>query len=155
EVLDLTVREAFRFFRAQPAIEKKLKVLIDVGLEYIRLGQAVETLAGGECQRLKLAGHLASTRKSGCLFLLIEPTAGLHPPDVANLLECFDRLLSAGHSLIVIEHDLDVIASADWVLDLGPEGGTGGGRIVAAGTPEDIAQVAESHTGRMLKPFFD
>jgi excinuclease ABC subunit A len=151
EVLDLTIREAFRFFRAQPAIERKLKVLLDIGLEYLRLGQAVETLAGGECQRLKLAGQLASSRKTGCLFLLIEPTAGLHPDDVANLLECFDRLLSTGHSLIVIEHDLDVIAGADWVIDLGPEGGTGGGRIVAQGTPEEVAQIAESHTGRMLK----
>jgi excinuclease ABC subunit A len=155
EVLDLTIREAFRFFRAQPAIEKKLKVLLDVGLEYLRLGQAVETLAGGECQRLKLAGHLAASRKTGCLFLLIEPTAGLHPADVANLQECFDRLLSAGHSLIVIEHDLDVISSADHVIDLGPEGGAGGGRIVAQGTPEEVAQVVESHTGRVLRSLID
>ncbi len=151
EVLDLTVREAFRFFRAQPAVEKKLKVLLDVGLDYLRLGQAVETLAGGECQRLKLAGHLASSRKTGCVFLLIEPTAGLHPDDIANLLACFDRLLSAGHSLIVIEHDLDVIRSADWVIDLGPEGGAGGGRIIAQGTPEEVANVMESRTGRVVK----
>jgi excinuclease ABC subunit A len=151
EVLDLTIREAFRFFRAQPGIEKKLKVLLDVGLDYLRLGQPMETLAGGEGQRLKLAGHLASSRKTGCLFLLIEPTTGLHPADVANLLECFDRLLSAGHSLIVIEHDLDVIGSADYVIDMGPEGGAGGGRVIAHGTPEVVAQVAESHTGRFLK----
>jgi excinuclease ABC subunit A len=151
EVLDLTIREAFRFFRAQPAIEKKLKVLLDVGLDYLRLGQAVETLAGGECQRLKLAGRLASSRKTNCLFLLIEPTAGLHPADVANLLASFDRLLSAGHSLIVIEYDLDVIGSADYVIDLGPEGGAGGGRIVAHGTPEEVAEVTDSHTGRFLK----
>jgi len=151
EVLDLTIREAFRFFRAQPAIEKKLKVLIDVGLEYLRLGQAVDTLAGGECQRLKLAGRLASSRKTNCLFLLIEPTAGLNQADVANLLECFDRLLSAGHSLIVIEHDLDVIGNADYVIDLGPEGGAGGGRVVAHGTPEQVSEATESHTGRFLK----
>ena len=151
EVLDLTIREAFRFFRAQPAIEKKLKVLLDVGLDYLRLGQAVETLAGGESQRLKLAGRLASSRKTNCLFLLIEPTAGLHPADVANLLDCFDRLLSAGHSLIVIEYDLDVIGSADYVIDLGPEGGDAGGRIVAHGTPEEVAEVMDSHTGRFLK----
>jgi excinuclease ABC subunit A len=151
EVLDLTIREACRFFRAQPAIEKKLKVLLDVGLDYLRLGQAVETLAGGECQRLKLAGRLASSRKTNCLFLLIEPTAGLHPADVANLLDCFDRLLSAGHSVIVIEYDLDVIGSADYVIDFGPEGGAGGGRIVAHGTPEEVAEVTDSHTGRFLK----
>ena len=151
EVLDLTIREAFRFFRAQPAIVKKLKVLLDVGLDYLRLGQAVDTLAGGEGQRLKLAGHLASSRKTGVLFLLIEPSAGLHPADVANLLECFDRLLSAGHSLIVIENDVDVIASADYVIDLGPEGGDAGGRIIAQGTPEEVAEVEASHTGRFLK----
>jgi len=136
EVLDLTVREAFRFFRAQPAIEKKLKVLLDVGLEYVRLGQAVETLSGSACQRLKLAGHLASSRKTGCLFLLIEPSAGLHPSDVVNLLDSFERLLTAGHSLIVVENDSDIIKSADWVIELGPEGGKNGGRIVAAATPE-------------------
>ena len=150
EVLDLTIREAFRFFRAQPKIEKKLKWLLDVGLEYLRLGQALETLSFSECQRLKWAGHLASSRKPGCLYVLAEPTVGLHPADVVNLLACFDRLLAAGHALIVIEHDLDVIGSADWVIDLGPEGGKGGGRLVAHGTPEDVAQVAESHTGRLL-----
>jgi excinuclease ABC subunit A len=150
QVLDLTVREAFRFFRAQAAIQKKLKVLLDVGLDYLRLGQALETLAGGECQRLKLAGQLASSRKTGCLFLLIEPTAGLHPADVANLLECFDHLLAAGHSLIVIEHDLDVIQCADHIIDLGPEGGKEGGRVVAQGAPEDVAKVAASHIARMM-----
>ena len=145
QVLDLTVREAFRFFRAQPAIEKKLKVLLDVGLDYLRLGQRLDTLAGGECQRLKLAGQLASSRKTGCLFLLIEPTAGLHPADVANLLECFDRLLAAGHSLIVIENDLDVIRCADHVIDLDQ------GRVIAHGTPEEVAKVAASATGQWLE----
>jgi len=151
QVLDLTIREAFRFFRAQPAIEKKLKVLLDVGLEYLRLGQASETLSASEGQRLKLAGHLASSRKTGCLFLVIEPTVGLHPDDVANLLDCFDRLVSAGHSVIAIEHNLDVIHAADWLIDLGPEGGKNGGRIVAQGTPESVADVAESWTGRAIQ----
>jgi excinuclease ABC subunit A len=150
EVLDLTIREAFRFFRAQPKIEKKLRWLLDVGLDYLRLGQAVETFSGGECQRMKLAGHLAANRKAGCLFLLIEPAAGLHPAEVANLLECFGRLLAAGHSLIAVEQDLDVIRNADYVIDLGPEGGRAGGRVVAHGTPEQVAQAADSHTGRFL-----
>jgi excinuclease ABC subunit A len=151
EVLELTVREAFRFFRAQPAIERRLKLLIDVGLEYVRLGQPADTLSGGEAQRLKLAGHLASSRKPRCLFLLDEPTAGLHPADVARLLDCFDRLLQTGHSLIVVEHDLEIIKSADHVIDLGPGAAAAGGRVVAAGTPEEIAQVPASHTGRWLR----
>jgi excinuclease ABC subunit A len=151
EVLNLTVREAFRFFRAQPGIERRLKLLIDVGLEYIRLGQPADTLSGGEAQRLKLAGHLASSRKPRCLFLLDEPTAGLHPADVAHLLDCFDRLLQTGHSLIVVEHDLDVIKCADYVIDLGPGAAGEGGRVVAAGTPEEVAAVAESHTGDWLR----
>ena len=153
EVLNLTIREAFRFFRAQPKIEKKLKWLLDVGLDYLRLGQSVDTLSGAECQRLKLAGHLASSRATGCLFLLLEPAAGLHPAEVANLLECFDRLLAAGHSVIAVENNLDVIVCADYVIDLGPEGGSAGGQLVAHGTPEEVAQVAASHTGRALKAF--
>jgi excinuclease ABC subunit A len=151
EVLDLTVREAFRFFRAQPAIERRLKLLIDVGLEYVRLGQPADTLSGGEAQRLKLAGHLASSRKPRCLFLLDEPTTGLHPADVARLLGCFDRLLQTGHSLIVVEHDLDVVKSADHVVDLGPGAAAAGGRVVAAGTPEEVAAAPDSHTGRWLR----
>jgi excinuclease ABC subunit A len=151
EVLDLTVREAFRFFRAQPLVERRLKLLLDVGLEYIRLGQPADTLSGGECQRLKLAGHLASSRKPRCLFLLDEPTAGLHPADVARLLDCFDRLLETGHSLVVIEHNLDVIKCADYVIDLGPGAAAEGGCLVAAGTPEEVAQVEASYTGRWLQ----
>jgi excinuclease ABC subunit A len=150
-VLDLTVREAFRFFRAHPHIERRLKLLLDVGLEYIRLGQPADTLSGGECQRLKLAGHLASSRKPRCLFLLDEPTAGLHPADVARLLDCFDRLLETGHSLVVTEHNLDVIKCADYVIDLGPGAAAEGGRLVAAGTPEEVAAVEASHTGRWLR----
>jgi excinuclease ABC subunit A len=151
EVLNLTVREAFRFFRAHANIERRLKLLLDVGLEYIRLGQPADTLSGGEAQRLKLAGHLASSRKPRCLFLLDEPTTGLHPSDVAHLLDCFDRLLQTGHSLIVVEHDLDVIKCADHVIDLGPGAAAEGGRVVAAGTPEEVAGVPESHTGRWLR----
>jgi excinuclease ABC subunit A len=151
EVLGLTVREAFRFFRAHPAIERRLKLLMDVGLDYLRLGQPADTLSGGECQRLKLAGHLAASRKPRCLFLLDEPTAGLHPADVARLLDCFDRLLQTGHSLIVVEHDQDVIKNADHVIDLGPGAGADGGQIVATGTPETIAAVQSSHTGQWLR----
>jgi excinuclease ABC subunit A len=151
EVLELTVREAFRFFRAQPLIERRLKLLIDVGLDYLRLGQPADTLSGGECQRLKLAGHLAASRKPRCLFLLDEPTAGLHSADVARLLDCFDRLLSTGHSLIVVEHNLDVIKCADHVIDLGPGAAAAGGQLVAVGTPEEVAAVSASHTGRWLQ----
>jgi excinuclease ABC subunit A len=151
EVLELTVREAFRFFRAQPLVEKRLKLLLDVGLDYLRLGQPTDTLSGGECQRLKLAGHLASSRKPRCLFLLMEPTTGLHPADVARLLDCCNRLLETGHSLILVEHNLDVIKYADHIIDMGPGAGASGGRVVASGTPEQIAQVAESQTGNWLR----
>jgi excinuclease ABC subunit A len=151
EVLNLTVREAFRFFRASAAIERRLKLLLDVGLDYLRLGQPADTLSGGEGQRLKLAGHLAASRKARCLFLLDEPTAGLHPADVVRLLDSFDRLLEAGHSLIVVEHNLDVIKSADYVIDLGPGAAAEGGRVVAAGTPEEVARVEESVTGQWIQ----
>jgi excinuclease ABC subunit A len=151
EVLDLTAREAFRFFRAQSAVERRLKHLLDVGLDYLRLGQPADTLSGGESQRLKLAGHLASSRKPRCLFVLMEPSEGLHPADVVRLLDCLDRLLGAGHSLILVESNLDVIKSADHVIDLGPEGGAAGGRVVAAGTPEEVARVETSATGRCLR----
>lgn len=154
QVLDLTAREAFRFFRAQPRIERKLKHLLDVGLDYLRLGQRLDTLSGGEAQRLKLAGHLASSRKPRTLFLLIEPASGLHPADVARLLDCFDRLLEAGHSLLLVEHDLDVIAAADHLVDLGPGGGPHGGRLVAVGTPEEVAGNENSATGRALAEYF-
>ena len=151
EVLNLTVRQAFRFFRAQRSIEKRLKVLLDVGLDYLRLGQPIDTLSGGECQRLKLAGHLASSRKPRCLFILLEPTTGLHLADVEQLLASFQRLLETGHSLLVVEHNLEVIKCADHVIDLGPGAGAAGGRVVASGTPEQVALVAESHTGAWLR----
>ena len=151
EVLALTAREAFRFFRAQPAVERRLKHLLDVGLDYLRLGQPADTLSGGEAQRLKLAGHLAASRKPRCLFLLIEPSAGLHPADVQLLLDSLDRLLAAGHSLILVEHDVDVLVRADHIIDLGPDGGAAGGRLMAAGTPEEVGQLAASATGQWLR----
>jgi excinuclease ABC subunit A len=151
QVLNLTVREAFRFFRTQRGLERKLKWLLDVGLEYLRLGQPTDSLSGGEGQRLKLAGHLAASRKPRCLFVLIEPSAGLHPADVQRLLDCFDRLLATGHSLLVVEHNLDVIQCADHVIDLGPGAGPEGGTIVAAGTPEQVAACEASVTGRYLR----
>jgi len=151
EVLNLTVREAFRFFRAQKSVEKKLKTLLDVGLDYLRLGQATQTLSGGECQRLKLAGQLALGRKARCLFLLLEPTASLHPADVSGLLDCLDQLLATGHSVIVVEQNLDVIRNADHIIELGPDAGSEGGCLVAQGTPEEIAKVKLSPTGKCLR----
>jgi excinuclease ABC subunit A len=190
DVLDMTVSEAAKFFSDQPQVQRALKPLADVGLEYLRLGQPVPTLSGGEAQRLKLAGHLAesaqrtphpnplpSTRGEGMsratppritplspalgervgvrgsLFLFDEPTTGLHFDDVAKLLKAFRQLLRAGHSLVVIEHNLDVIRAADWIIDLGPEGGDAGGEIVASGTPREIAAHPTSHTGKALREY--
>jgi excinuclease ABC subunit A len=157
EVLELTVREAFQFFRNRPRIQSRLRSLLDIGLDYLTLGQPVATLSGGEAQRLKLAGFLARSLtalnravvQSHTVFLLDEPTAGLHPVDIVKLLEVLNALVDRGHSLIVIEHSLDVMLSADWIIDLGPGAGDHGGRVVAQGTPEDIAKVA-SPTGRIL-----
>ncbi len=151
EVLQLTVREAMTFFHDTPKLVQKLKVLDDVGLGYLRLGQSATTLSGGEAQRVKLAAHLTTASCAGTLFIFDEPTTGLHFDDIAKLLASFQRLIENGGSLIIIEHNLDVIKAADWVIDLGPEGGAGGGRIVAEGTPEQIAEVAESYTGQFLK----
>jgi excinuclease ABC subunit A len=156
EVLALTVSEALGFFSAYPEVQRALRPLADVGLAYLRLGQPVPTLSGGEAQRLKLAGHLVDSagrraRGRGTIFLFDEPTTGLHFADIATLLQAFARLLAAGHSLIVIEHNLDVIGAADWIIDLGPEGGAAGGAIVCAGTPEDVARHPTSHTARALR----
>ena len=154
DVLELTVAEAASFFLKNEDILKKLRPLIDVGLEYLRLGQPVPTLSGGEAQRLKLAGHLAEAGSSGQKLLLFdEPTTGLHFDDVAKLLGAFRQMIAAGHSLVVIEHNLDVIRSADWILDLGPEGGEAGGALVAEGTPAQIALHASSHTGKALRDY--
>jgi excinuclease ABC subunit A len=150
EVLQLTVDEAIRFFNAAPRLVAKLKVLSDVGLGYLRLGQSATTLSGGEAQRVKLAAHLSQASCEGTLYIFDEPTTGLHFDDIAKLLGAFQRLIENGGSLLVIEHNLDVIRAADWVIDLGPEGGDRGGRIVATGTPEQIAKAEGSWTGKYL-----
>ncbi len=152
EVLELTVREAFTFFRGHPKVQARLKRLIDVGLDYLRLGQPANTLSGGEAQRLKLAGYMSAKRRGRSLFLLDEPTTGLHFQDIVQLLDCFDALLAVGHSLIVVEHNLQLIRAADYLIDLGPGAAEAGGRIVAQGTPEIVARVSESVTGRFLRP---
>jgi excinuclease ABC subunit A len=151
EVLQLTVREAISFFADVPKLAQRLKVLQDVGLGYLRLGQSATTLSGGEAQRVKLAGHLAQSSCQGTLFLFDEPTTGLHFDDIAKLLASFERLIHNGGSILLIEHNLDLIQAADWIIDLGPEGGEAGGRIVAEGTPELVATVPESYTGRFLQ----
>lgn len=152
EVLDMTVREAFTFFRGHPKVQARLKRLLDVGLDYIRLGQPANTLSGGEAQRLKLAGYISWAKRGRCLFILDEPTTGLHFADVVQLLDCFDALLSVGHSLIVVEHNLQIIKSADWIIDLGPGAAEQGGEVVAKGPPEMVARNPRSITGRFLAP---
>ena len=156
EVLELTVAEALEFFADNPAVLRGLEPLAAVGLDYLRLGQPVPTLSGGEAQRLKLAGYLAQAKGKGqgrTLFLLDEPTTGLHFEDIAKLLGAFRRLLEEGHSLVVIEHNLDVIGAADWLIDLGPEGGDGGGEVVCIGTPDQVAGHPASHTGAALRDY--
>jgi excinuclease ABC subunit A len=157
DVLGMTVSEAARFFRKSDEVQSRLAPLVDVGLDYLRLGQPVPTLSGGEAQRLKLAGHLAETESGSdpILFLFDEPTTGLHFDDVAKLLRAFRQLLAAGHSLVVIEHNLDVIRSADWILDLGPEGGDAGGEMMCEGTPEEVKGHPSSHTGKALREYED
>lgn len=151
EVLDLTVEDAHAFFGAVPAIARKLQTLLDVGLGYVRLGQSATTLSGGEAQRVKLALELSKRDTGRTLYILDEPTTGLHFHDIGLLLKVLHALRDAGNTIVVIEHNLDVIKTADWVLDMGPEGGAGGGTLVAAGTPEDVAACAASHTGRFLR----
>ncbi|MFT7615536.1 MAG: excinuclease ABC subunit A, partial [Candidatus Woesearchaeota archaeon] len=151
DVLDMTVEEACAFFENIPKIKNKLDTLNDVGLGYIKLGQSATTLSGGEAQRIKLTSELAKRGTGKTLYLLDEPTTGLHFEDVRKLLGVLDRLVEKGNSVVVIEHNLDVIKCADWVIDLGPEGGSGGGQIMAEGTPEQIAKVKESYTGEYLK----
>jgi excinuclease ABC subunit A len=151
QVLDMTVREALTFFSSSPKVLRRLQVLDEIGLGYLRLGQPATTLSGGEAQRIKIAAHLSSHTGDRILYILDEPTTGLHFDDIAKLLAAFRKLLQAGHSLLVIEHNLDVIKTADWIIDLGPEGGEEGGLIVTTGTPEQVAQAAGSHTGRYLR----
>jgi excinuclease ABC subunit A len=150
EVLQLTVREALAFFVNVPKVVSKLRILNEIGLGYLRLGQSATTLSGGEAQRLKLAAHLSRTDNEGILYILDEPTTGLHFDDIAKLLSAFRKLLDGGASVLVIEHNLDVVKFADWVIDLGPEGGDQGGKIIATGTPEQVARNTQSHTGRYL-----
>jgi excinuclease ABC subunit A len=150
EVLDMPISDALGFFQNQPRIARHLQTLVDVGLGYVRLGQSAPTLSGGEAQRVKLASELARRSTGHTIYLLDEPTTGLHFEDVRRLLIVLARLVDQGNTVLVIEHNLDVIKTADWLIDLGPEGGDGGGSIVAEGTPEDVARVKASHTGRFL-----
>lgn len=155
EVLELTVEDAYAFFEAIPPVANKLKTLIDVGLSYIRLGQSATTLSGGEAQRVKLAKELSKRDTGNTLYILDEPTTGLHFHDIQQLLNVLHRLRDNGNTVVVIEHNLDVIKTADWLVDLGPEGGSGGGEIIAVGTPEQIAKLEHSHTGRFLAPMLE
>ena len=154
EVLNLTVDEAMFFFDHVPSVLNKLLILRDVGLNYLRIGQAVNTLSGGEAQRLKIAGQLAAKPPRDVMYLMDEPTTGLHFQDVERLLNVLARLVGLGNTVVIIEHNLDVIRNAEWVIDLGPEGGERGGRIVAEGTPGEVAQNPKSHTGGFLKKYF-
>ena len=152
DVLDMTVDDALEFFDAVPRLKVKLQTLHDVGLGYIHLGQSATTLSGGEAQRVKLATELSKRATGNTMYILDEPTTGLHFEDVRVLLEVLHRLVDLGNTVIVIEHNLDVVKTADWIIDLGPEGGEGGGRILVEGTPEDVAGAPESYTGQYLAP---
>ncbi|SII81009.1 excinuclease ABC subunit A [Mycobacteroides abscessus subsp. abscessus] len=151
----MPIEEAAEFFAAIPAISRHLKTLVDVGLGYVRLGQPATTLSGGEAQRVKLAAELQKRSRGRTVYVLDEPTTGLHFEDISKLLHVLQGLVEKGNSVIVIEHNLDVIANADYVIDLGPEGGRGGGQVVAEGTPEEVAANPKSHTGRFLAEMLD
>jgi excinuclease ABC subunit A len=155
DVLDMTVEDALHFFENIPKIKRKLQTIYDVGLGYITLGQPATTLSGGEAQRVKLASELHRRSTGRTLYILDEPTTGLHVDDIARLLKVLQRLVENGDTVLVIEHNLDVIKAADYLLDLGPEGGDKGGQIVAMGTPEEVAKVKESYTGHYLKPILE
>ena len=152
EILDMPVSEALIFFESIPSIRKKLETLNDVGLSYIHLGQQATTLSGGEAQRVKLATELSKVSTTKTLYILDEPTTGLHFEDIRMLLKVLNRLVDKGNTVIVIEHNLDVVKTADWIIDLGPEGGIGGGEVVGSGTPEELSKIKSSYTGRFLKP---
>jgi excinuclease ABC subunit A len=151
EILDMPIEEAAAFFEAVPAISRHLRTLNDVGLGYVRLGQPAPTLSGGEAQRVKLASELQKRSTGRTVYVLDEPTTGLHFEDIRKLLQVLQGLVDKGNTVIVIEHNLDVIKTADWVVDMGPEGGSGGGTVVAEGTPDDIAEAPSSHTGVFLR----
>ncbi len=155
DVLNMTIDEALIFFENIPKIKRKLQTLVDVGLGYIQLGQSATTLSGGEAQRMKLASELQRVSTGDTFYILDEPTTGLHPDDIKRLLLVLDRLVEAGNTVVVIEHNLDVIKTADYIIDMGPEGGVGGGQVIATGTPEEVAEVSESYTGQYLKKLFD
>jgi excinuclease ABC subunit A len=155
EVLDLTIEQAMEFFRAVPNVSRRLQTLIDVGLGYVRLGQSATTLSGGEAQRVKLSQELSKRDTGRTLYILDEPTTGLHFHDIRLLLDVLHALRDAGNTLVIIEHNLDVIKTADWIIDMGPEGGDGGGRIVATGTPESVAQSSNGYTALYLKQALD
>src|SRR6201981_3564271 len=152
DVLDMTVEEALEFFKAVPRVREPLKLLHRVGLDYIHVGQQATTLSGGEAQRVKLSKELSKRATGRTLYILDEPPTGLHFHDVAKLLDVLHELVEQGNTVVVIEHNLEVIKTADWIIDLGPEGGDGGGEIVAAGTPEDIVKAKRSYTGQFLAP---
>jgi excinuclease ABC subunit A len=152
DVLDMNVEEALTFFENNPAISNKLRTLFDVGLGYVKLGQPATQLSGGEAQRVKLSSELSRRSTGKTMYILDEPTTGLHFADIERLLVVLQRLTDGGNTVLVIEHNLDIIKSADWIIDMGPEGGAGGGEVIAQGTPEDIVQVPESFTGEFLKP---
>ncbi|MDD2729591.1 ATP-binding cassette domain-containing protein, partial [Malikia sp.] len=155
QILELTVEQAHGFFQAVPTLQRKLQTLLDVGLSYIRLGQSATTLSGGEAQRVKLAQELSKRDTGRTLYILDEPTTGLHFGDIELLLKVLHQLRDAGNTIVVIEHNLDVIKTADWIIDMGPEGGSGGGQVVATGTPEAVAANPASHTGHYLARLLD
>ena len=155
EVLDMPCEEALEFFANQPAIARHMQTLVDVGLGYVRLGQPAPTLSGGEAQRIKLASELSKRSTGHTIYLLDEPTTGLHFEDIRKLLTVLSRLVDQGNTVLVIEHNLDVIKTADWIIDLGPEGGDGGGQVVVEGTPETVAKTRESYTGQFLARLLD
>ena len=155
DVLDMTVEEALEFFKNVPKIQNKIQSLYDVGLSYVKLGQPSTELSGGEAQRIKLATELSRKSTGKTIYILDEPTTGLHFADVHKLVEILRRLSDGGNTVVVIEHNLDVIKTADYIIDMGPEGGDGGGTVIAQGTPEEICEVEQSYTGRFLKPYLE
>ena len=155
DVLNMTVEEALHFFENVPSIRRKMETLYDVGLSYIRLGQPSTQLSGGEAQRIKLATELSKRGTGKTIYVLDEPTTGLHFADVHKLVEILRKLSDGGNTVVVIEHNLDVIKTADYIIDMGPEGGDGGGTVIAQGTPEEICKVPESYTGQFLKPYLE
>ena len=155
EVLDMTVNQAVSFFENIPGVKGKLKTLVDVGLGYVRIGQPATTLSGGEAQRVKIAKELSKKNTGNTLYLLDEPTTGLHFADIHNLLEVLNYFVETGNTVVVIEHNMDVIKTADHIIDLGPEGGEGGGYVVGTGTPEEIVEIEGSYTGQYLKSVLD